>query len=131
MTSLQNLPVFLAYFGGSLTLLMVFLLLQSLFLRIPEWQLIRAGNAAAAVSVAGAVGGFTLPLASAIIHSAGFADMVVWAAVSGVVQFACYAAIRLLRRDVGAALERGDMAEAIVMASGSLITGLLIAACLS
>ncbi len=131
MTSLENLPAFLGYFAGSLTLLAIFLVVQTWFLRIPEWQLIREGNTAAALSVAGGAGGFALPLASAIFHAAGFADMVVWAVISGVLQFATCAAMRLLRRDVGAALARGDMAEATVMAAASLIIGLLNAACLS
>jgi putative membrane protein len=131
MTSLDTLPAFLAYFAGSLVLLGIFLWLHERLIPGREWALIRQGNPAAALSVAGAAGGFALPLASAIVHSAGFADMVVWAVISGVVQFGCFVAMRLLRRDVAAALARGDMAEATVMAAGSLILGVLNAACLS
>lgn len=131
MTSLDTLPAFLAYFAGSLVLLALFLWLHEKLLPGQEWRLIREGNAAAALSVAGAAGGFALPLASAIVHSAGFADMVIWAVISGIVQFGCFLAMRLLRRDVAGALARGDMAEATVMAAGSLILGVLNAACLS
>jgi len=131
MTSVDSLLAFLGYFVGSLVLLAIFLWLHKALLLGAEWRLIRDGNAAAALSVAGAAGGFTLPLASAIIHSAGFADMVVWAAISGVVQFGCFAAMRLLRGDVGAALAGGDMAEATMIAAFSLIVGTLNAACLS
>ena len=131
MTSLDTLPAFLAYFAGSVVLLGIFLWLHERLLPGGEWALIRQGNPAAALSVAGAAGGFALPLASAIVHSAGFADMVVWAVISGVVQFGCFLAMRLLRRDVAGALARGDMAEATVMAAGSLILGVLNAACLS
>ena len=131
MTSLETLPAFLAYFAGSVVLLAAFLWLHERLLPGQEWKLIREGNAAAALSVAGAAGGFALPLASAVVHSAGFADMVVWAVISGAVQFGCFLAMRLLRRDVAGALARGDMAEAIVMAAGALILGVLNAACLS
>lgn len=131
MTSLDFLPAFLGYFAGSLILLALFLTLHARLLRVPEWALIRDGNVAAAVSVAGAAGGFSLPLASAIVHSASFADMVLWAVVSGALQSVCLVAMRLLRRDVGSALARGDMAEATVMAASALIVGLLNAACLS
>ncbi len=131
MTSLDTLPAFLGYFAGSLVLLAIFLWLHEKLLPGQEWALIRQGNPAAALSVAGAAGGFALPLASAIVHSAGFGDMVVWAAISGAVQFGCFLAMRLLRRDVAAALARGDMAEATIMAAGSLILGVLNAACLS
>ena len=131
MTSLATLPAFLAYFAGSLVLLGIFLWLHEVLLPGAEWKLIREGNTAAALSVAGAAGGFALPLASAIVHSAGFADMLIWAVISGVAQFGCFAAMRFLRRDVAGALARGDMAEATVMAAASLILGTLNAACLS
>ena len=131
MPMLAGLPAFLAYFAGSVVLLGIFLVLHAWLLPVREWQLIRQGNAAAALSLAGAAGGFALPLTSAIVHSAGFADMVVWAAIAGAVQFAAFAAMRLLRRDVAGALARGDMAEATVIAAGSLILGTLNAACLS
>jgi putative membrane protein len=131
MNSLESLTAFLGYFAGSLILLGIFLWLHKVLLLGNEWQLIREGNTAAALSVGGAAGGFALPLASAIVHSAGFADMVVWALISGVAQFGCFAGMRLLRRDVVAALARGDMAEATIMAAFSLIVGTLNAACLS
>jgi putative membrane protein len=131
MTSLETLPAFLAYFAGSLILLGIFLWLHKVLLISAEWRLIREGNAAAALSVAGAAAGFALPLASAIVHSAGFADMVIWAVISGVVQFGCFAAMRFLRADVAGALARGDIAEATMIAAFSLILGILNAACLS
>ena len=74
--------------------------------------------------------GFALPLASAINHSGGLADMVVTAAVALVVQLLCFAAMRLLRRDASAALVKGDMAEGIFLASVSVVLGMLNAACL-
>jgi len=48
-----------------------------------------------------------------------------------VVQIGCFLGVRLLRRDVAAALARGDMAEATIIAAFSLILGTLNAACLS
>ena len=131
MTSLANLPNFLLYFAASVVLFAAFLAAYTRLVPLHEWRLIREGNTAAALSVAGAAGGFALPLASAIVHSASFVDMVVWAVISGVVQFGCFGAMRLLRRDVVATLARGDMAEATMIAAFSLIVGTLNAACLS
>jgi len=51
--------------------------------------------------------------------------------VALILQLLCFGAMRLLRRNTSAALERGDMAEAIVLATGSVVFGLLNAACLS
>ena len=131
MTSLANLPNFLAYFGASVVLLAAFLAAYTLITPLHEWTLIRDGNTAVALSLAGATLGFALPLASAIVHSANLADMAVWAAVALILQLLCFAAMRLLRRNVNAALAQGDMAEAIVLAAGSVVFGLLNAACLS
>jgi putative membrane protein len=131
MTSLANLPLFLLYFGVSIVLLAAFLAAYTLLTPLHEWTLIRAGNTAVALSLAGATVGFALPLASAIIHSGNLADMAVWAGVALVLQLLCFVAMRLLRRNVAIALAQGDMAEAIVLATGSVVLGLLNAACLS
>jgi len=131
MTSLANLPNFLTYFGASVVLLAAFLAVYTLITPLHEWTLIREGNTAVALSLAGATLGFALPLASAIVHSANLADMAVWAVVALILQLLCFAAMRLLRRNVNAALAQGDMAEAIVLAAGSVVFGVLNAACLS
>jgi putative membrane protein len=84
-----------------------------------------------ALALGGAMIGFAMPLASAIVHSQSLADSVVTAAIALVVQLLCFAAMRLLRGDGRAALAQGDMAEGVFLASTSLTLGLLNAACLS
>ena len=130
MTSLTNLPNFLLYFGASVVLFAAFLAIYTRLVPLHEWRLIREGNTAVALALAGAMLGFALPLAVAIARSANLADMAVWAAVSLVLQLLCFTALRLLRRNAAAALARGDMAEAILLSSGSVVLGLLNAACL-
>ena len=131
MTSLANLPNFLVYFGASVVLLAAFLAAYTLIIPIHEWKQVRESNTAVALSLAGATLGFALPLASAIVHSGNLADMVVWAAVALILQLLCFGAMRLLRRNVSAALAQGDMAEAITLATGSVVLGLINAACLT
>ena len=131
MTDPGNIVVFLLYFGISVILLLAFLAAYTLVTHIHEWQLIRSGNAAVALSLGGAMVGFALPLASAIMHTQNLTDCVITAAIALVVQLLCFAAMRLLRRDASAALAQGDMAEAIFLASTSLVLGILNAACLS
>jgi len=130
MSDPNAILLFLGYFGVSILLFATFLAAHSLITHIKEWDLIRAGNTAAALSLGGAMIGFALPLASAINHSAGLADMVVTAAVASAVQLLCFAAMRLLRRDASAALVRGDIAEGILLAAVSVVLGMLNAACL-
>jgi putative membrane protein len=131
MSNPANIANFLLYFTTSAVLLAAFLAAYTLVTDIQEWRLIRSGNTAVAVALGGAMIGFALPLASAIVHSQSLADSVVTAAIALVVQLLCFAAMRLLRRDTRAALVQGDMAEGVLLASASLTLGMLNAACLS
>jgi putative membrane protein len=131
LTTLATVPAFLAYFATAVLLLASFLTLYCVILPGAEWARIRQGNAAAALSLAGAALGFSLPLAAAIAHAESLPDMALWAGISLLVQLGAFAAMHLLRRDVSAAIARGDMAEAIVLAAGSVVLGLLNAACMT
>jgi len=131
MTDPGNILVFLLYFGTSVILLLAFLAAYTLVTRIHEWQLIRSGNTAVAISLGGAMIGFALPLASAIMHTQSLTDCIITAAIALVLQLLCYAAMRLVRRDASTALAQGDMAEGVFLASTSLVIGILNAACLS
>jgi putative membrane protein len=131
MTSLGNLPNFLLYFGVSVGLFAAFLTACTIVLPLNEWRLIREGNTAVALVLGGAMLGFAIPLAVAIVRSGNLADMAVWAIVSLLLQLLCFGALRFLRPDASTALARGDMAEAIVLAAGSVAFGLLNAACLT
>lgn len=131
MASLNNLPYFLSYFGSALLLLAVFLAIYTRITRHDEWALLQRGNTAAAVSLGGAALGFALPLASLIAHAADFLDLLIWAAVAMMVQLLAYALIHALRHDISAAITRGEMASAVMLAAGGVVLGVLNAACLT
>jgi len=128
---LENLVNFLIYFGTAVLLLGAFLALYTLITPVRDWELIRAGNTAAAVALSGAVLGFCLPLAMATTRSHSLSDMVLWAAIALVVQLAGYSVVRHLRRHEHGGVESGDMAEAILLAAGAVGLGILNAACLT
>lgn len=125
-----GLPDFLLYFATCLGLLAAFLALYTLALPGDEWGQIRQGNVAAGIVLGSAMIGFCLPMASAVIHSSGLADMIVWAAIALVVQFAAVAAMRLVRRGATHSIVEGNVAEATLHGAGALALGLLSAACL-
>jgi putative membrane protein len=128
---ISALPSFLAYLATALLLLAGFLTLYSIALPMREWALIRAGNQAASLTLGGALIGFTLPLAESIRDSSSLIDMIMWAVIALVVQLLGFGAVRLWRRDAAAAIEAGDMAEAIILAAASIALGLINAACLT
>ncbi len=128
---LNSLLAFITYFGAAVLLLAAFLALYTLVTPVRDWEMIRAGNTAAAVALGGAVLGFCLPLSMAIARSHSLPDMVVWAAIALVVQLASYAAVRFLRRHEQGGVEAGDMAEGTLLACAAVGLGLLNAACLT
>jgi putative membrane protein len=125
------LPSFLAYFGTALALTAMFLFLYIQVTPIAEWSEIRNGNAAAAVSLSGALLGFVLALNSVISHSGGLLDMVVWGAIALVVQLATFFAVRLLKPDLVQRIGDRSMSHGVFLGAISVAVGLLNAACMT
>jgi len=125
------LPDFFAYFGVAAALLAVFLLVYVNVTPYAEFALIREGNSAAAVSLAGALLGFAMPVANAIAHSETIADLAAWGGVAGVVQILAYVATRYAFPAMVHDIPAGKVAPAIFLAALSLTVGLINAACMS
>ena len=130
MTSLATLPAFAAYFVTALALAALFLFVYVHVTPHSEFALIRAGNAAAALSLGAALVGFCLPLASVIAHSAGLLDVAVWAVVAMIAQIVGFFIVRFALPGLCPGIERGDWASAISLAALSLAIGVLNAACM-
>ena len=126
--TLAGLPYFAAFFGVSLLLLTVCLALYVLITPYPEVKLIREGNAAAAVSLGGAIIGFALPLASVVVNSVSLLDMLLWSAVALVVQLAAFAGVRLLVPNIARHVREGQVASGILLGAMAIALGLLNAA---
>ena len=129
--SLAGLPAFLSYFAAAIGLLALFLLTYILITPYREIALIREGNPAAAASLSGAILGFVLPLASAIAHSVGLLDMVVWGSIALVVQLLVYFAARSLLPDLARDIPAGKVATGVFLGALSLAIGALNAACMT
>ena len=131
MISLQGLGSFLIYLAAALVAETAFLLLYMAVTPHREGALIRAGNTAAAVSLSGAVAGFTLPLASAIVHSISLADMLVWSAIALVVQIVVFLGVDRTLRHISKHIEEGNVAAGATLAGASVAIGIVNAACLT
>lgn len=128
LVSLQGLASFLFYFVAAVIAQGVFLAIYVAITPHQEFALIRKGNVAAAISLGGAVLGFTLPLANAIIQAASLLDMVVWSAIALVVQLVAFAVIGRLLIDLAQRITDGNVAAATMLASVSLAIGVVNAA---
>jgi len=129
--SLAGLPAFLLYFGLALALLVLFVAIYVTVTPYKELTLIREGNAAAAISLGGAVVGFVLPLARAVTQSVSALDLLVWGLIALVVQVVVFFVVgKLLPRFVEA-IKDGRIAGGILLASLAIGVGLLNAAAMT
>jgi putative membrane protein len=129
--SLQGVDSFFLYFATAVVAEAIFVVLYMSMTPHNEATLIKAGNPAAALSFAGAVIGFTLPLTSAIAQNVSLPGTVVWAAVALVVQLAVFLLTNLFLRDLSRRIEQGDVAAGIMIAVASVASGMISAACMT
>ncbi|TAN55161.1 MAG: DUF350 domain-containing protein [Betaproteobacteria bacterium] len=129
--SLSGFDDFLLYFGLSVVFVAIFSVVYGWVTPYNELQLIREGNAAASASLSGALLGFILPLASAVIHSVNPWDMMLWAAIALVVQILVFIAVRLMVRDIARLINEGKVATGVFLGALSLAAGILNAACMT
>ena len=128
---MATLPNFLAYFGVSIGLLGLFLLVYVTVTPYKEFTLIRGGNTAASISLTGTILGFALPVANVVAHSDTLLDLTMWGAVAGCVQLAAYFAVRLLLPQLNDDIPAGRVASATFLAGLSLGVGIINAACMT
>jgi putative membrane protein len=128
---LATLPYFLLYFGASIAVVGLFLAVYTATTRYSEWRLIRDGNVAAAVALAGTLLGFVLPLAVTISSSVNIFDMLIWGVIAMVVQLIAYLILRRALPHLDDAINAGRTAPAVLLAGFAICIGLLNAACVS
>ena len=126
--SLQTIGSFLIYFAAALVAVALFITAYMAVTSHHEVSLIKQGNTAAAISFAGALLGFSLPLASAVINAVSLLDMLVWSAIALVVQLGVFLVVDLLLRQVSRHIEEGNVAAGITLAAASLAIGVINAA---
>jgi len=131
MMSLQTIGSFALYFAAALIAVGLFLLAYTAVTTHHEVDLIKKGNTAAAISLGGALIGFTLPLASVIEHSVSLADMALWSAIALVVQLVVLKIVDLALREVSRHIEEGNVAAGITLAAASIALGIVNAACMT
>ena len=128
LDSLSGLVGFCKYFIAALGFVVVFCQVYCWITPYDELKLVRQGNVAPAISFGGALIGFILPLYSAITHSVGFVDMLVWAVIAMVVQLTVFGIVRLFFKDLVREIENNHAAAATLLAFFSVAIGILNAA---
>lgn len=129
--SITGFPAFLVYLASTLALLAVFLFIYARVTPYREFQLIREGNIAAAISLSGAMIGFTIPLAKAVAQSGSLLDMLMWGGIALVVQLSAYVVARMLIPEITKDIPAGKIAQGTFLGMLSLTTGILNSACMT
>jgi len=127
---IASLPAFASYFVTAVILLAAFVCIYALVTPYAELALIRAGNEAAAVSLGGALIGFSLPLAVSVAVSHNLYAMIGWSVVAGVVQLLAFTVARLALPSINRSIPEGRLASGIFLASLSIGVGVLNAGCI-
>ena len=130
LQSLAGLPAFLVYFCTAILSMVVYLLVYTRITPHDEFKLIRDNDPAAAIALGLSLLGFTLPLVSAIAHSANIVDCLIWGLVALIVQVIVYYIIKIPVPNLSAKIAAGEMAPAIWLGLSSLAAGALNAACM-
>ena len=122
---------YVIYLLASLALMSVFSLIYTKITPYDEIKMIREGKAAAALSFLGALIGFSLTLASSILHNDSFVAFAAWAGAAMIVQLAVYTVLSRLIPDMHNSLESNNVAIGALLGGVSLTFGIINAACLS
>jgi putative membrane protein len=128
LQSLTGLPAFLVYFCTAIFAVIVYLFVYTRITPHDEFKLIRDNDPAAAVALGLSLLGFTVPLVSAIAHSANIVDCLIWSLIALIVQIAVYFVIKIPVPNLSAKIAAGELAPAIWLGLSSLAAGALNAA---
>ncbi|WP_308923261.1 DUF350 domain-containing protein [Janthinobacterium sp. J1-1] len=112
-------------------LLIVFFVIYTRVTPYEEVLLIRQGNQAAALSLGGAILGFSATIASSLMHTANYQQFFAWAFGAMVVQLLAYLVTTRLLRMSKDQIESNNSAFGGLLGAIALAIGAINAACIS
>ncbi len=122
--TLQALGNFLLYTFSSLVLLGIFGKIYQWLTPYHEYEQIKAGKLAPAISLGGALIGFTLPMLSVSYHGVNYVDFLIWAGIVGVLQIILFKVLYWL---IPMQIEEDNKAIAVIYAVLAFCVGLISA----
>ena len=120
-----GLPVLLLQFVTTVALLALGIGCYVMITPFNEWRLVRDGNVAAGLVLAGAIVALAIPLAATLASSLVTLDIVLWGLVALVLQLLTFVAVALLARGLRAMIEAGNVAAALMLIGIQIAVALL------
>lgn len=125
---MAGVPVMIAHFLGAIAVFVLGILVYNWLTPFHELNLIRQGNSAAGISAAGATLGLALPIAGALAGSVNLLDLLLWGLAALVIQILTFVIVSVAIRRLVDAINRGEMAAALLLAGVQVSVGLINAA---
>ncbi len=124
----QGFPDFLLMTGTAGLLLLVASTIYVLLTPWKELALVRGGNGAAGLALAGAVVGLAIPIASCLASSLTLLDLLLWGTVALLLQLLTYRIIDMILRDIPTRIQNDEAGAAIVLIAAKLAVAMLLGA---
>jgi len=124
-------PTALAHGGVTLLILIAGAALYLIITPHREIQLIREGNAAAAVSFGGMLVALAIPLAVSLAASTSLLDIALWGAATLFVQLLVFRLTDFILHGLPQRIQEGEMAAAALLVCAKLASALVLAASVS
>ena len=93
-----------------------------------ELALVRGGNGAAGLALAGAIMGLAMPLAACLASSAEIFDLIIWGVAALLMQLIAYRVVDMLLSGIPARIENDEAGAAIVLIAAKLAAAMLLSA---
>ncbi|MCI0757105.1 DUF350 domain-containing protein [Teichococcus vastitatis] len=120
-----GLPILAMQFGLTLALLALGVAIYMAITPFHEMRLIRAGNTAAGIVMAGSMLALSIPLAATLATSRFTLDILIWGLVALVLQLLTFVIVTLLIRGLRGMIEAGNLAAAWMLAGVQIAVALL------
>lgn len=128
---MSGFPLLMAHSATTFAILFIGVRVYMLVTPHDEVALIRQGNAAAGLSLGGAIFSIALPLAFVLAFSVSVIDILLWGVVTLILQLVAFFIVDRVLKNLSARIEEGDMASAILLVSVKLTTAAVNAAAVS
>ncbi|NQY12586.1 MAG: DUF350 domain-containing protein [Henriciella sp.] len=124
----QGFPDFLMMTGTAGLLLLIASTIYILLTPWKELALVRGGNGAAGLALAGAIAGLAIPIASCLASSLTLVDLLLWGSVALLLQLLTYRIIDMILRDIPQRIQNDEAGAAIVLIAAKVSVAMLLAA---
>jgi putative membrane protein len=122
---------YLLHLFTAVALVLAFFVVYTRVTPYDEVLLIRQGNHAAALSLGGTLLGFSITIASALLHTADYYQFATWAAIAALLQLLVYTVTTRLLRMSKDQIEANNAAFGGLLGTIALSIGVVNAGCIS